>query len=305
MSPTSSDILPSVRPDFLQLSRQGHQWEPSVQMSEPVGDNYIQATVQEKLGVIHVTRLRLQVRVEEMTRTWSKGCCQLGRLWPPFCLLRWWDFFFLLSIPPLPSFPLLVLRSLYTSRSVHLVLSALYSWSVLGCCFAALGGSALLVSGTDQLPCRALRHAPIHRASRRLWGWQWLRVWQGDSGDDRRIGHRLLPDCSVVAHLNTLPKQQRKRDVPTEVLVMLFLQDCRCSWLCFYLVWAYWELESLEVLWQAMPDPSVMAARRGYIKKDSEAQNATVRLGVGRLPWVYTWGGMGHLTWFTMFLALD
>lgn len=69
MSPTSSGILPSVRPNLLQLSRQGHQWEPSVQMSEPVGDNYIQATVQEKLGVIHVTRLRLQVRVEEMTRT--------------------------------------------------------------------------------------------------------------------------------------------------------------------------------------------------------------------------------------------
>lgn len=55
MSPTSSDILPSVRPNLLQLSRQGHQWEPSVQMSEPVGDNYIQATVQEKLEVIHVT----------------------------------------------------------------------------------------------------------------------------------------------------------------------------------------------------------------------------------------------------------
>lgn len=46
--------------------------------------------------------------------------------------------------------------------------------------------------------------------------------------------------CSIVADLNTLSKQQRKRDLPTDVLVMLFLQDCRCSCLRFYLVCAYW-----------------------------------------------------------------
>lgn len=149
-------------------------------------------------------------------------------------------FFFLLSTPPLPSFPLLVLDPICILFRTSCSPPALYSCSVPCCLFAALGSSpsGLWWDWSTRLQgFKACSHSQRVKASLRV---VWLRVLPGDSGDDRRICHRLLPDCSIVDHLNTWSKQQRKRDLPTDVLVMLFLQDCGCSCLRFYLVWASW-----------------------------------------------------------------